>query len=117
MPSSAEVLKMDDINEDMNVIDESLKGLDDKLTKHEANLSHIPYAVAIGNANTYEVTIDQAPTAYEDGMAVCVKINESSTGTSTLNVNGLGAQAIVDLYGNPITSEGSKVNTPYIMRY
>lgn len=117
MPSSAEVLKMDDINEDMNVIDESLKGLDDKITQHVTNLSHIPYTVATGSANAYEITIDQALTTYEDGMAVCVKINESSTGASTLNVNGLGAQAIIDSYGNPITSEGLKVNTPYIMRY
>lgn len=117
MPSSSDVLDMDYINEDIKVIDDSLKDLDDKIKKHSSNISHIPYAVSTGSTNLYEVSINPEPTSYEDGMAVRVKINETSTGSSTLNVNGLGAKAIKDCYGNDITGSGLKANTPYIMCY
>lgn len=86
--------------------------------KHLAdNTTHIPYKVATGSANIYAVTLSPAPTAYIDGMGVCVKINVASTGASTLNVNGLGAKPIKDSLGNPITSGGLKANTPYTLRY
>jgi hypothetical protein len=117
MPSSSDVLNMDYINDDIMVIDDSLKDLDDKVKKHSSNISHIPYAVLTGSANSYEVTINPEPASYQDGMAVRVKINETSTGASTLNVNGLGAKAIKDCYGNDITGSGLKANTPYIMCY
>lgn len=90
----------------------------DDLVSHLADkMTHIPYAVATGSANTYAVTLSPAPTAYVDGMAVCVKINVSSTGASTLNVNGLGAKAILDSLGNAITSGGLKAGVPYTLRY
>ena len=57
---------------------------------------HVPYAVAAGVANTYAVTLNPAPTALVDGMAVAVKINADSTGSSTLNVNALGVKTIKD---------------------
>ncbi len=118
-PTAADVVNvnMDYLNDNADLMDQSLKDLDDKITEHETDLSHIPYAVATGSANSYEVTISPVPTTYEDGMAVRVKINDSSTGASTLNVNGLGAKAIVDCYGNLITNDGLKANTPYIMCY
>lgn len=80
-------------------------------------ISHIPYAVAIGTANAYAVTLSPAPTTYVDGMALCVKINVASTGSSTINVNGLGAKTILDSLGNVITPGGLKENTPYTLRY
>ncbi len=88
------------------------------LNTHAADrLNHIPYAVATGTANTYAVTLSPAPTAYADGMAVCVKINVASTGASTVNVNGLGAKTILDSLGNAITAGGLKAATPYTLRY
>lgn len=88
------------------------------VTSHLADYVRQPgYAVATGSANTYAVTLSPAPTAYVDGMAITVKINVASTGTSTLNVNGLGAKSIKDSLGNAITSGGLKANTPYTLRY
>lgn len=75
------------------------------------------YAIATGTANVYAVTLTPAPTAYTEGMALCVKINITSTGASTLNVNGLGAKSILDSLGNPITSGGLKAGLPYTLRY
>lgn len=90
----------------------------DDFASHLAdNTKHIPYAVATGSANTYAVTLSPAPTAYVDGMAICVKINVASTGASTLNVNGLGAKTILDSLGNAITSGGLKAGVPYTLRY
>ena len=80
-------------------------------------LNHVPYAVDSGAANAYVVTLSPAPTAYVDGMAVCVKITNASTGASTINVNGLGVKTILDSLGNAITSGGLKANTPYTLRY
>jgi hypothetical protein len=86
--------------------------------EHKADdVNHVPYAVATGVANTYAVTLNPAPTAYIDGMAVAVKVNVASTGASTLNINGLGAKAIKDSLGNAITSGGLKANIIYSMRY
>lgn len=88
------------------------------VTTQLGDMTKIPqYAVATGVANTYAVTLNPAPTAYIDGMGIVVKINITSTGASTLNVNGLGAKAIKDSLGNPITSGGLNVNTPYTFRY
>ncbi|MBC2579684.1 hypothetical protein HGI79_05055 [Clostridium sp. DJ247] len=76
------------------------------------------YAVATGTANTYAVTLNPAPTAYVDGMALSVKINVASTGASTINVNGLGAKAIKDSLGNALTSTNNlKANVIYTFRY
>jgi phage-related tail fiber protein len=99
-------------------INGQLKDLSNKVTSHLAdNKGHVPYGVATGTANTYAVTLSPAPTAYVDGMALCVKINATNTGPSTINVNGLGAKAIKDSLGNVITSSGLKANTPYTMRF
>lgn len=89
-----------------------------KFASHLADyVQHPGYAVATGSANTYVVTLNPAPTAYIDGMGIVVKINVASTGTSTLNVNGLGAKTILDSLGNAITAGGLKAGTPYTLRY
>lgn len=79
------------------------------------NVHHVPYGVATGTANTYAVTLDSAPTAYVEGMAVSVKINVNATGVSTLNVNGLGAKGIKKSNGTDVTN--LKSNGIYTFRY
>jgi hypothetical protein len=81
-------------------------------------VKHPAYATTTGTANTFAVTLNPAPpNGYEDGLGIVAKINISSTGASTLNVNGLGAKAIKDSLGNAITSGGLKLNPPYTLRY
>ncbi|MES2183036.1 MAG: hypothetical protein V4505_00690 [Pseudomonadota bacterium] len=53
------------------------------------------YAVDTGSANAYAVTAGSAIIAYVDGLTLLVKAANGNTGASTINVNALGATAIV----------------------
>ncbi len=75
------------------------------------------YAVTTGSANTYAAALNPAPAAYTDGMGIVVKINVANTGNSTINVNGLGAKAIVDGKGNALTSGKLRLNGTYSLKY
>lgn len=55
------------------------------------------YAVDTGSANTCVISYTPAVTALTDGMLLWFQAGASNTGASTLNVNGLGAKAIVGL--------------------
>jgi hypothetical protein len=52
------------------------------------------YAADSGAANVYAVTLAPVPGAYAAGLQVTFKAANANTGASTLNVNGLGAEAI-----------------------
>ena len=75
------------------------------------------YAVTAGTANTYTVTTTPAPTSYVDGMGIAVRIHAANTGASTINWNGLGAKAIVDLKGNALTPGKLPIGTRVSLRY
>lgn len=53
------------------------------------------YALDIGTASAYVVTLNPAPTALADGMTVTFKALNNNVANPTLNVNGLGAYPIV----------------------
>jgi len=57
-------------------------------------------ATATGN-DTYVVTLSPVPTSLVNGMQIRVKFDVANTGASTLNVNGLGAVAIVTGLSTP----------------
>jgi hypothetical protein len=96
----------------------ALGKLQAQITAHFANFDgHVYYGTDTGTANTYAVTLSPVPLAYVDGMAICVKIANASTGASTLNVNSLGAKTILDSLGNAITSGGLKAGLIYTFRY
>lgn len=76
----------------------------------------IYYCGTTSGTNTYTASNSKI-TAYLDGLTVRVKIGTTSTGASTLNINGLGAKTILDTLGNPITSGGLKVGLPYQLCY
>jgi hypothetical protein len=59
----------------------------------DSDLSSTAYAVDTGAANAYVVALSPAPTL-SAGLSVKVAIANSSTGASTLNVNGLGAVSV-----------------------
>ena len=75
------------------------------------------YGITTGSANTYTLTLTPAPSAYTDGMGVVVKINVANTGAATINVNSLGAKAIVDGKGNALTSGKLRLNGTYSLKY
>lgn len=53
------------------------------------------YAVAGGTANALTVELVPAPSAYNAGMTVRLKLVSTNTGAATLNVSGLGAKPIL----------------------
>ncbi|MCO1603655.1 hypothetical protein [Desulfosporosinus nitroreducens] len=77
----------------------------------------VPFKVTTGVANTYVATLTPALTSYVAGVAICVKINVANTGTSTINVNGLGAKSILDSKGSAMISGKLRLNGVYTLRY
>lgn len=106
-------------NENYDVEDQNgnMDKIDAALAEHKAEIAHIPYAAVTGTANTYAATINPAPVAYVEGLALAVKINVNNTGASTINVNGLGAKSIKKSNGNDITSGNLKAGSVYTLRY
>lgn len=60
------------------------------------------YGVLGGTANALTATLLSAPPALVDGLTVVLTIGVANTGSATLNVNGLGALPIVNLFGAPL---------------
>lgn len=84
------------------------------LTTHQADLvSHGIYGVATGT-NALVMT-DSKVTSYVDGMLVAFKNTTASTASTTLNINSLGAKAIVKANGTAINN--LKANAIYQLRY
>lgn len=84
------------------------------LTTHQADLvSHGIYGVATGT-NALVMT-DSKVTSYVDGMLVAFKNTTASTGATTLNINNLGAKAIVKANGTAVNN--LKANAIYQLRY
>lgn len=53
------------------------------------------YAADAGSTDAYAITLSPAITAYANGMVFRFKANTVNTGAATLNINSLGAKAIV----------------------
>ena len=62
------------------------------------------YAADTGTVNALAVTLSPAPTALTAGLTVRVKAGNTNTAASTINVNGLGAVAIVNPGGTSLGS-------------
>jgi hypothetical protein len=65
-----------------------------ELAERTANQFAPPYAAATGT-DTYALTLVPAITAYTTGVPFYFQVANTNTGASTLNVNGLGAKALV----------------------
>lgn len=68
------------------------------------------YAVSTGSANAYVLTLSPVPTAYAAGQEFEFTANFTNTGTSTLNVNSLGAITIKKLDGTVVLASGDIVS-------
>ena len=62
------------------------------------------YGAAAGSANALTATLAPALVAYTAGLTLHIKIATTNTGAATINVNGLGAKAIVDRVGSALSS-------------
>lgn len=75
-------------------------GFDKLPTEDNIKKGMINYAVDSGAADAYVVSLPHAPAAYGDGLEVNVKIANTNTGASVINVNSLGNVAIKRHDGN-----------------
>ncbi len=117
-PAPEDFYNIQDYNENMDIIDGQLKEMESELDVLENDYVRQPgYGVTDGSSNTYTLVLSPAPTTYKDGMGVVVKMNVANSGACTLNVNGLGAKAIVDSKGNALTAGKLRVNGIYSLRY
>ncbi len=55
-----------------------------------------------GTANALTATLSPAPSALTVGMSIVLNITTPNTGPATLNVNGLGALAVVNIFGSAL---------------
>lgn len=114
---SAPTCAADDLNgfalENNNLIESADLVLDD--TDHDQTTNAVAAYAAGGNfytcggvANTYTLTEvgNRLPIeALQDGMQFKFRVNIANTGASTLNINGLGAKAIVDKALSPLVND------------
>ena len=70
-----------------------------------------------GAANTYAVTLNAGYSAYFDGMVFSAQVNVANTGASTINVNALGAKAIVNGSGSALVSGDLIAGQVYVFSY
>lgn len=97
---------------------ETPSGAQAKVNTHaNTHIGHGYYGAASGAANAYSVTLSPAPSGYVAGMFVAVKINVTNTGSSTINVNGLGAKTIKKPNGSNVSSGNLVINSVYSLRY
>ncbi len=62
----------------------------------------VSYAVAGGTADALTATLSPVPPSLPDGMMMLLLVGSTNTGAATLNVNTLGADAIVNANGGAL---------------
>ncbi|HMI02909.1 MAG TPA: hypothetical protein VK541_10530 [Pedobacter sp.] len=75
------------------------------------------YAATAAGANTYTAAISPAIVAYSTGQVFYIKITTANTGASTLNLNGLGAKALVKDINTALVSDDLLANKIYAVYY
>ena len=83
------------LGNDANFSTTITNSLASKASIAQAQSGLLSYAIDSGTANAYVVTLSPAITAYADGVKIRFRALTANTGASTLNVNGLGAVALV----------------------
>jgi hypothetical protein len=81
------------------------------------DVSHNRYGVDIGTANAKVITLNPVPTSLVAGFSLRFKNDIANTGAVTLNVNGLGAKAIVKNGGVALSSGNLKAGGLYTVAY
>ena len=77
------------------------------------------YAADSGAADAYVITLDPAPTAYAAGQTFRFKVDtgNTSTGASTININGLGAATLTHQAGGGIAAGDLIAGSIYAITY
>ena len=74
-------------------------------------------AVAVGGPTVYSMTLSPAPSAYVEGQLFTFRCPLDNTGASTMNVNTLGAKAILTTGGNACVGGEMFGGSTYMIEY
>lgn len=74
-------------------------------------------AVDAGSVNALVITLSPAPSAYTEGQLFTVRAANNNTGTTTLNVNALGAKGVFTAGGNACVGGEIVGGTTYLFEY
>ncbi len=85
----------------------TLAGAIPHLNCYDDMKSYFNYATTTGSANAYVVTLPYAPASYTTGMRIKFKASFSCTGSSTINVNSLGAKTVKKVLSGALTALSS----------
>ena len=98
-------------------------GVDDGTARnHYASIAQtqdgaVLYAADSGAADAYVMTLSPAITAYATGQTFLMKAANANTGASTVNVNAVGAKAIVDSQNAALASGDIAAGQYYSLMY
>lgn len=70
-----------------------------------------------GSANAYVATLSPAPTAYNSGLTIYLKVSATNTTNSFINVNGLGSKNIVLANGTTLPAGAMLANQIAILQF
>lgn len=63
----------------------------------------MPYGEDTGTVNALVANVTPAPASLTDGLIVAIKVLNGNTGATTLNLQGLGAESVVNADGTPLS--------------
>lgn len=76
-----------------------------------------PFAVTTGSGTAYLAAFVPAYSSLVAGTRITVKIHAANTGAATINVNNLGAKAILKSNGSALAAGNLKLNSVYTLVY
>lgn len=104
----------------MNLIDTAMNGLQTQITSLSSTRGAIPVPATFVSGTDYTATVASI-TAYNTDMLIALRLNATNPGTTLLNINALGAKALmkVDSAGGYINLVAGdlKITKEYIFRY
>ena len=92
-------------------------GFDKLPTETNGKEGKVHYAVDSGVADAYVASLPHAPSAYSDGLLVNLKIGNTNTGASTLNLNALGTTSIKRNDGSALEASDLLAGTVVPLRH
>lgn len=77
----------------------------------------VQYVGSVSGVDTITGTLTPAITAYAPGMMVILPPAGTNTGAVTLNLNALGAKAVINTLGTALTAGNLRANNPAMLVY
>jgi hypothetical protein len=75
------------------------------------------WGTVTGSGTVFAVNMDPTPTAYVASLKITILWTTTNSGAPTLNVNGLGAKALLKANGSAFTANALKVGSVYTFVY